>query len=129
MIDIFQAHIISTAKYREHNFRQRQYTSFYRKKRFFPGSDEFKFKNKHFIFLEQFQFSFVRVVAFGAAAVLVLIGSLAAWSKNEGKGTLQAAGAFGTLTGVTFGASAFFAFQMHKELQAPTPDGKHDTIG
>lgn len=71
---------------------------------------------------EQFQFSFVRVVAFGAAAVLVLIGSLAAWSKNEGKGTLQAAGAFGTLTGVTFGASAFFAFQMHKELQAPTPD-------
>ena len=57
--------------------------------------------------------------------ILVLIGSLAAWSKSEGKGALQAAGAFGTLAGITLGASAFFAFQMHKELKdAEKPDGK-----
>ena len=47
--------------------------------------------------------------------LLTLIGSLAAWSKNEGKGALQAAGAFGTLAGISLGASCFFAFQMHKD--------------
>ena len=62
-------------------------------------------------------FSFVRLIAFAVAALFVLIGSLAAWSKNEGKGALQAAGAFGTLAGVSFGATAFFAFQMHKEYK------------
>lgn len=72
------------------------------------------------------EFSFVRTVAFGGSMVLVLIGSLAAWSKNEGKGALQAAGAFGTLAGITLGASCFFAFQMHKDLkdEEPPPEEK-----
>ena len=61
--------------------------------------------------------------------LVVLIGSLAAWSKSEGKGALQAAGAFGTLAGITLGASAFFAFQMHKDLKdAEKPEGFLNTL-
>lgn len=65
--------------------------------------------------LGNFEFSLVRLAAFAVAFVFTFFGALVAWSKNEGSGAQQAAGAFGALAGVAMGANAFFAFRQRRE--------------
>ena len=65
--------------------------------------------------LGNFEFSLVRLAVFALAFVFTFFGALVAWSKNEGSGAQQAAGAFGALAGVAFGAQAFFAFRQRRE--------------
>ena len=50
--------------------------------------------------------------------LITVITSLAAWGNNGGIGALQAAGAIGTLAGISFGISAFFAYQSHSEYMS-----------
>ena len=61
------------------------------------------------------EFSLVRLAVFAVAFVFTFFGALVAWSKNEGSGAQQAAGAFGALAGVAMGANAFFAFRQRRE--------------
>lgn len=65
--------------------------------------------------LGNFEFSLVRLAVFALAFVFTFFGALVAWSKNEGSGAQQAAGAFGALAGVAMGAQAFFAFRQRRE--------------
>ncbi|CAG5080723.1 Oidioi.mRNA.OKI2018_I69.PAR.g9692.t1.cds [Oikopleura dioica] len=68
--------------------------------------------------LGSFKFTFVRMLAYFLLFLITVITSLAAWGNNGGIGALQAAGAIGTLAGISFGISAFFAYQAHSEYMS-----------
>ena len=65
-----------------------------------------------------FKFTFARMVTYFALFLITTIISLAAWANNGDIGALQAAGAIGTLAGISFAITAFFAYQAHSEFMS-----------
>jgi len=65
-----------------------------------------------------FIYTFARMIAYFALFLITTITSLAAWANNGDIGALQAAGAIGTLAGISFAVTAFFAYQAHSEFMS-----------